>query len=84
MFKVKTKTVDSVLSAFGQTLDDLRGVQKAQKQHAEEKRVDAAGLLAAAKEQEEEARKHDAEAARALAAVVRFEDFFSQLPKSAF
>lgn len=30
MFKVKVKTVDSVLSAFNKTLDDLRDVFQAQ------------------------------------------------------
>lgn len=84
MFKVKAKTVDSVLSAFGKTLDDLRGVFETQKNQAEEKRVDAAGLISAAQEQEEQALKHDAEARRAQGAIARFEDFFEQLPKSAF
>jgi hypothetical protein len=84
MFKPKSKTVDSVLSAFSKTLEDLRGVHQKQLENAEEKRADAADLIAAAKEQEAEAKKHEAEAARAEGAIVRFEDFFSQLPKSAF
>lgn len=84
MFKTKLKTVDSVLSAFSKTLEDLRGVQQTQLNNAEEKRADAADLMIAAKQHEADAKKHEAEAARAEGAIVRFEDFFNQLPKSAF
>lgn len=57
---------------------------KRNQNHAEEKRNYSDDLITQAKFQEVEAKRHDAEAERAQAAIAKFEDFFSQLPKSAF
>ena len=84
MFKTKLKTVDSVLSAFSKALGELHGVQEAQLDLADEKRANVVALEQEARNQEAEAKKHELEASRANAAIIRFEDFFNQLPKSAF
>ena len=59
------KTVDSVLSVFAKTLDDLNEVYINQQNQAEDKADAASELLA-------EAKAHEVEAKRANAALKRF------------
>lgn len=67
--KTAAKTVDSIMSAFTQTISDLQGVELARINAAEQKTLEAEALMNQAQADTEEAQRASAIAAKLRAIV---------------